>query len=296
MDVDTGLDDAVALVLAARLYGPELKLVTCVAGNTDVAHAADNTLRVLAAVGRADVPVVTGSARALVRGPVRGPEVHGATGLGELRLAAAGGPAGAGMTAVASAVASLGTGVTLVATAPLTNIAVMALAFPDLLAGVERIVWMGGSTGGGNVTAEAEFNAYADPEAAHIVLDRLAPLTMVGLNVTHGLRVSRAEAEDLASRSAAGRLVRDLILDPVYQRHATPEGAAVHDAAALVEARFPGRVMATRPMAVRVDLGHGPSYGRTRCDAATEGPIAVGVDPDRVAFLEIVRTALSGPA
>lgn len=293
MDVDTGIDDAIALILAARLYGPKLGLVTCVCGNADLAEVTENTRRILAFVGRTDVPVVAGSARPLVREPVAVRSVHGTSGLGRVTLPPSSRPPDpSGMTAVARAVQSLGSsGVELVATAPLTNVALLVRAFPQSLVGVERAVWMGGSFGPGNVTAAAEFNAYADPEAASIVLSALSPVTMVGLGVTSGLRITAFEARALAALSPAGKLVGDLLLDPAYSVTASEEGFPVHDAAALLEAFRPGALFSTCELGVTVDLSHGPSYGATLC--GHEGPLTdVAIRPDRPAFLGWMRKAL----
>jgi purine nucleosidase/pyrimidine-specific ribonucleoside hydrolase len=80
--------------------------------------------------------------------------------------------------------------VVLLATGPLTNVALLARIYPEALAGVREIVWMGGSTTRGNVTPYAEFNAWVDPEALAAVLGTGTPFTMVGLNVTHQVLVT----------------------------------------------------------------------------------------------------------
>ena len=186
MDVDTGVDDALALLLA--LTSPEVELVgVCtVAGNVPLERTTDNTLRLLQWAGRADVPVYAGAERPLVRSAVAAADVHGVTGLGAAQLPEARtAPAGDGVEFMLSTLQARPGEVTLVATGPLTNLAYAESRVPGVLRRARQVVVMGGAVGvPGNITPTAEFNFYADPHAAHQVLASEAELVLVGLDVT----------------------------------------------------------------------------------------------------------------
>ena len=180
IDCDPGHDDAIALLLA--LASPEIDLlgVTTVHGNQTIDKTTDNALRVLALVGREDVPVAQGSDRPLVREPHVAAHVHGESGLDGPEL-----PPRASEPVAQHAVDFLVEHVTpetvLVPVGPLTNIALA------LDRGVQpaRIVLMGGAVAEGNMTPAAEFNIWADPEAAERVFHSGLDVTMIGLDVTH---------------------------------------------------------------------------------------------------------------
>ena len=186
MDVDTGVDDALALLLA--LASPEVELVgVCtVAGNVPLERTTDNTLRLLQWAGRADIPVYVGAKRPLVRDSVAAADVHGATGLGAAQLPEARtSPAGDGVEFLLSTLQARPGEVTLVATGPLTNLAHAEARVPGVLRRARQVVIMGGAVRvPGNITPTAEFNFYADPHAAHQVLASDAELVLVGLDVT----------------------------------------------------------------------------------------------------------------
>ncbi|MEP6799001.1 MAG: nucleoside hydrolase, partial [Lapillicoccus sp.] len=205
LDVDTGVDDACAILLAARHPGLELVAVTCVGGNASVDDVVANTLVVLDAAGRPDVPVARGAARPLLEAPVDARHVHGDDGMGDL-----GWPRSARGTDARHAVELLrdvlldaaspgpdGTDrrITLVPLAPLTNISLLLRTHPEVAAGLREIVFMGGAAAVGNATASAEFNVFHDPEAAAIVLDACADLdiavTMYGLDVFYAPVITR---------------------------------------------------------------------------------------------------------
>jgi purine nucleosidase/pyrimidine-specific ribonucleoside hydrolase len=197
LDCDPGHDDAVAILLAAGDDAIDLRAITTVAGNCSLELATLNARRVSALAGLEGVPIAAGAA-----GPLRGelvtaPDIHGLTGLdgydlttGEADLDAR--PALDLMTATLEGAAEP---VTLVPTGPLTNIARLLAARPDLRERIGEIVLMGGSTVRGNVTPAAEFNIFVDPEAAAAVFTSGLPVTMIGLNLTHQARATREVLE-----------------------------------------------------------------------------------------------------
>jgi inosine-uridine nucleoside N-ribohydrolase len=300
LDCDPGHDDAIALLLA--LASPELELlgVSTVSGNQTLEKTTANALRVLDHVGRADVPVAAGAARPLIRERHTAPEVHGETGLdGPSLPAATRGPDPAhAIDWIADTVANSSGPVTLIATGPLTNVALLLACHPGVEAGLERIVLMGGSIGEGNVTPAAEFNIWADPEAAHRVFHSGLDLTMVGLDVTHQALMTPAHTERLAAAGRAGTLVAEMFDFYVdfHRRSYGWEGAPVHDAVAVAHVIDP-TLLATRHCGVLIDTGPELSRGRTNVDLRNHMGwranchAAVAIDADR--FLELLIERIS---
>ncbi len=204
LDVDTGIDDAFALLLAALHPNVNLLGVTCVDGNAPVAAVVRNTLRVLDAAGRPDVPVVAGAHRPLVAQPHYAFEVHGSDGFGDVEWPTTARSA-LDMDAVTWLHRTITTSpepITLVTLAPLTNIAMLFQQHPDVQGHLERIVVMGGSAGPGNVTALAEFNVHHDPEAAAVVFASDVPITMYGLDVFNDVVIDQADVARLRAASS----------------------------------------------------------------------------------------------
>src|SRR5919206_2463853 len=234
LDCDPGHDDAIALLLALASPEVELRGLTTVAGNQTLEKTTANALRVLELVGREDVAVAAGADRPLVREPYVAAYVHGETGLDGTDL-----PPARGSPLEQHAVDFLAErvgGITLVATGPLTNVALLLARHPE--ARPERIVLMGGAIAEGNVTPAAEFNVWADPEAAARVFASGLDVTMVGLDVTHKALV--AETHKQALRENGGRiggLVADLLdfYSAFHKRIYDFGGSPIHDAVAVAQ-------------------------------------------------------------
>jgi inosine-uridine nucleoside N-ribohydrolase len=289
LDCDPGHDDAIALLLA--LASPELELagVTTVAGNQTLEKTTANALRVLEHLGRGDVPVAAGADRPLVREPFVASHVHGETGLDGPDL-----PPPAGKPVAGHAVEFLAehaAGQTLVAVGPLTNVALYLALHPD--AAPARIVLMGGAIAEGNVTPAAEFNIWADPEAARRVFANGIDITMVGLDVTHKALMTPAHADRLRSAGRAGKLVAELF-DFYHRFHARTyglPGSPVHDALALAHVVRPG-LLQTEHRNVAVDCESELCRGRTVVDlwrrTGNEPNAHVAVAVDGHAFIELL--------
>ena len=300
LDCDPGHDDAIALLLA--LASPELNLlgVTTVSGNQTLEKTTANAIRVLDHVGREEVTVAAGADRPLVRERHVAAEVHGETGLDGPDLPPPSRPPERehGIDWIATTLVSHDRPVTLVPTGPLTNIALLLARYPELVARIERIVLMGGAFGEGNVTPAAEFNIWADPEAAHRVFTSGIDLTMVGLDVTHQALLRPADVDRLRVAGKAGKLVADLF-DFYVGFHRSRygwEGAPVHDAVAVAHV-IDGGLLGTEHAGVVVDTGGELSRGRTYVDlrGATEWErnchVALRIDADR--FRELLLTRIS---
>ncbi|MFN8164565.1 MAG: nucleoside hydrolase, partial [Solirubrobacterales bacterium] len=173
VDCDPGIDDAVALALLAEAEEVELLGVTTVSGNVGVEDSTRNAARVMHLVGRGEVPIAAGASRPLVRDTPPYPPIHGVNGLGEVELPAC--PSEDGAEPALDLLAAIlraaePASVTLVALAPLTNLALLLALHPELTDRIDRVLTMAASLDRGNVTPYAEFNVWADPEAAHRVL------------------------------------------------------------------------------------------------------------------------------
>ena len=293
LDCDPGHDDAIALLLA--LASPEVELlgVTTVHGNQTLEKTTANAIRVLDLAGRGDIAVSAGASRPLVRELTVASHVHGDSGLdGPALPPASRAPSGeSAVDFMARAIAGSPAPVTLVPTGPLTNVARLLERTGG--ANVERIVLMGGAIGEGNMTPAAEFNVWADPEAAQAVFGAGIDTTMVGLDVTHRAVTTPALQGRLRAAGEAGAFVADLVdFFTVYHRETYGwDGAPIHDAVAVAEVIRPGLVT-TVERNVEVELASELCRGRTVVDRwlrTERKPNAhVGVDLDTSAFFELL--------
>ena len=270
IDSDPGLDDALAIGLA--LARPELQVlaVTTVGGNADVRHCTENALRLLHAYGRPDVPVAEGAAGPIVGTVVRATEVHGEGGIGTTQLppaTATARPEGA-VELIARLLREHHEPVVIAPIGPLTNIALLLRLYPELAPRIAHLSIMGGSIGEGNSTVSAEFNIYADPEAADIVFRSGVPITLMGLDVTHQALLDRGSADALrALGTTSGRIAAELT-DYALERNMEWSGrttTAIHDAVAVAHLAI-ADLVDVAPYHVVVDTTIGPARGRTVCD------------------------------
>ncbi len=294
LDCDPGHDDAIALLLALGSPEVELRGVTTVAGNQTLEKTTANAIRVLELAGRGDLPVAAGSPRPLVRELHVASNVHGETGLDGPDLPPAQAEA-SGQHAVDFLAERL-EGATVVATGPLTNVALLLARYPE--ARPERIVLMGGAIAEGNVTPAAEFNIWADPEAAARVFGSGLDVTMVGLDVTHRALVTPGHAEELRRAGRIGKAVAELLdFYGVFHREVYRfDGSPVHDAVAVAHVIDPALLELER-LNARVDCESALCRGRTVVDVwrrtglEPNAHVAVGIDSER--FLALLLERLS---
>jgi inosine-uridine nucleoside N-ribohydrolase len=298
LDCDPGHDDAIALLLA--LASPEIRLlgVTTVSGNQTLEKTTANAIRILDHLGRDEIPVAAGASRPLVRDQYVADHVHGETGLDgpDLPSPRRDPEPEHAIDWIASTLSASPRPVTLVVTGPLTNLALFLARYPELETSLERVVLMGGAIGQGNVTPAAEFNIWADPEAAHRAFSSGLDLTMVGLDVTHQALMTPAHAERLARAGAAGKLVADLygFYALFHRRTYSWQGAPVHDAVAMAHV-IDATLLTTEHCGVIVDTGPELSRGRTHVDLQRSAwepncHVAVGIDSER--FLDLLTTRI----
>lgn len=284
LDVDTGTDDAIAIMCAIQSPRLEVVGICTVNGNRGITYTTENTCRLLEYLGREEIPVYKGCALPMVstlpawRRPeipyggkeFKAQEVHGDW----LDLPPSKNKKPEEMDAVSWYIKTLSETkekITLVPVGPLTNLAIALRAKPEIVENIEEIVIMGGAYAHGNITAAAEFNWWCDPEAAKIVMDCGAKITIVPLDATHKALVSGSEADEIekggtkACIAAADFIKRRIRGYAVFQ----PVGddmTPVHDALAVLYLLDEGVCEDVHEMYVDVDCGHGASDGMSIVD------------------------------
>jgi purine nucleosidase len=290
LDVDTGVDDALAIAYAVRRPGIKLEAVTTVFGNVDLGLTTANTLRILELFGM-DVPVAAGADRPLVKPPqVKELFVHGRNGLGGVELPdPKGSPVGLHAAAYLAQMARRYPGeITLVPVGPLTNVARCLMQDPAVATLFREIVIMGGAVlAPGNLSPVAEANIYNDPDAARIVFASGARIKLVGLDVTMQSLLSHAMADEIAGRGPVATTMMAITREYIdfYQKFAPGiAGAALHDPLAVAVAEDPGLV-STQPMFVQVETADVLTRGQTFADrrngtgrTAPNMEVCLGVD------------------
>jgi purine nucleosidase len=276
LDCDPGIDDALAIAFADGHPGIDLVGITTVAGNVGLAKTTANALAVCEFIGAAGVPVTAGCAGPLLRPALDARQVHGDSGLGGAVLPpAAASPAGGhAIDYLIETVRAAPGEITLVATGPLTNIALAVQREPRLADWVRQFVIMGGSAGRGNVTPAAEYNIWADPEAAAAVFRAGWTVTMLGLDVT--LRTG-ATASVQRRMGELGPLGTRLLLPALAQYHSVsePGGPPVHDVCAVAWVAEPD-LFGLVPARVQVELAGQFTAGMTVTDFDAPGEVGNG--------------------
>ena len=305
IDTDPGIDDAIALLLALRSPELEVRGISVVHGNVPVDAGTANTFKVLDLAGRPEVPVARGAAAPLLRPATHAEIVHGRDGLAELipppEEFALHEDYGPGF--LVHTLEEAGEAMTIITLGPLTNMAIALLSAPAAAERIERIVIMGGAVRvEGNVTPSAEFNIYADPEAAAVVLRSGVPVTLVGLDVTMKATVTGETGRRLAeAEEPVERFVGQLIshIAGVYRTYYGMDGMAMHDPLAVAVAIDPSLVR-TEPLHVEVETGAGLAAGRTIADfwkipePRGEPNADVALDVEAEKFDELLWTRLLG--
>lgn len=296
LNVDTGLDDAVAIILAAGSPSIQLEGLVALAGNVGLDRTLENTLNVCEVVG-IKAPVYAGSSKPLKRDRVHAGDFHGVSGLD--------GPIfqprkhqqvqeGSGIRFIIDTIMANPGEITLVPVGPLTDIALAMQAEPRIISLVKEIVLMGGSFVGGNVTKDAEFNTYADPEAAQIVFSSGAPLVMFPLDCTTKVNLSPEALERYKTfEGASAKLFCDCM--DTYMANYQRKGAghpAMHDPLCIAYLIDPTPFSYERHE-VSVELLDEATYGKTlRGEDCKEGGVLVAKKADTTHFWSLIDQAL----
>ncbi len=297
LDGDPGHDDAIAWVLANASPLLDIKAVTSVCGNQTMEKTTYNTLRICTLLGL-NVPVAKGRVKPLLKEPMVAPNVHGQSGLDGPKL-----PEPAfdvvdmdAVTLIAKILEESQEPVTLVPTGPLTNIATLFLAHPELKSKISHIYIMGGGIHHGNWAPAAEFNIQVDPEAADIVFRGGVPITMAGLDVTEKAQIYPEEFDII--RNLGNPVAKTVAewFDFFFQYHKSKgyRGAAVHDAVAVAAITNP-EIFEVKDMYVEVETEgefcQGATIGDIKNKTGNKPNVHVLWNLDRDAFAKLLINA-----
>ena len=273
IDTDPGADDVVALLLA--LASPEqlnVRAITTVAGNVRLDKTSRNARLAREWAGREEIPVYAGAPRPLVRSPIYAENIHGQEGITGVPVhepAKGLEPKNAVNYLIETLTAAKPGSVTIAMLGPQTNLALALTQAPGIAKGIKEVVVMGGAHfNGGNITPVAEFNLYADPHAADVVLNSGVKLTYIPLDVTHKILTSDARLKQIASLgNTAGKLVGGILNEYVKgdMEHYGLPGGPVHDASVIAYLLEPG-LFTGREVNLVIDTREGPTFGQTIAD------------------------------
>ena len=301
LDCDPGLDDALMLMLAFGSGRFDVKAITTSAGNQTQNKTLNNALRLLSLM-EVKVPVYRGCEKPLFRELLVSDYVHGETGMDGAILPKptfTAEPISA-VEGIASILSASNKKITIVPTGPLTNIATFLLAYPHLKHKIERISLMGGGIFRGNMTPLAEFNIFADPEAAHLVFKSGIPITMCGLDVTHKALVFQNDIELFRSIGNKTGIATAGLMDffSIFYRENRTEldgGAALHDPCAIAWLIDPD-MFKTKACFVDVETNGTLTTGTTVVDfynVTGKAPNAeVAYDIDREKYIRLLYDAI----
>jgi len=273
IDTDPGADDVVALLMAmASPQELNLLAITTVAGNVRLDKTSRNACLAREWGAREEIPIYAGAPRPLVRTPIYATDIHGTEGLPGVAVYEPRQPISHG-GAVAYLIETLSKAaphtVTIAMLGPQTNLALALIQAPEIVRGIRQVVVMGGAHfNGGNITPVAEFNLFADPHAAEVVLASGVKLVYLPLDVTHKVLTSEsrlAQIEGLNNR--AGQLVGDILNAYVKadMLHYGLPGGPVHDASVIAYLLKP-QLFSGRALHLSVDCREGPTFGQTIAD------------------------------
>ncbi|VVN74957.1 Pyrimidine-specific ribonucleoside hydrolase RihB [Pseudomonas fluorescens] len=273
IDTDPGADDVVALLLA--LASPQelnVRALTTVAGNVRLDKTSRNARLAREWAGREEVPVYAGAPKPLLRTPIYAEDIHGTEGLSGVAVYEPKAGLAEG-SAVSYLIDTLTTAkphsITIAMLGPQTNLALALIQAPGIVQGIKEVVVMGGAHfNGGNITPVAEFNLFADPQAAEVVLNSGVKLTYLPLDVTHKMLTSEARLTQIAAiNNAASKRVSDILNEYVKgdMEHYGLTGGPVHDATVIAYLLKP-ELFTGRSVNVVVDSREGPTFGQTIVD------------------------------
>jgi purine nucleosidase len=270
IDTDPGIDDILAILLALASPELELKGISVVVGNCTVDQGVENALGLLELLNRR-IPVARGADRPLIQPTLTAPETHGASGVGYARLPLSTHSPIRQRAAefIIEQVLSAPGQICLVCIGPLTNLALALRLEPAILSAIPEVIVMGGAIRHpGNTTPQAEFNVYCDPHAAHIVFHSGLPVTLVPLDVTYQVILTRQDVERLLKiPSPISRVIADAtrFYMEFHDEYQDIQGCVINDPLALALA-FAPELVDLHSLYVDVDISGGVSLGNTFAD------------------------------
>jgi inosine-uridine nucleoside N-ribohydrolase len=306
IDCDPGHDDMAAILLAASHPAIQLEAITTVCGNASLDNTTNNALRIVDAFGL-DVPVYRGTVQPLLHRYDFPAEFHGPSGLdssgADLPQTSRKPGNKHAVQAIIDLVDANPGQITLVVIGPMTNLALVFALRPDLAGKIKQLVFMGGSTGEGNVTPAAEFNIWADAEAARMVFRSGVKLVMFGLNATHQTLLRRQDIAAVRAAHSGTNAVAD-IMDfycQTYYRFAGADkpGAPMHDPCAIAYLIDPS-LFTIEQLPGEVIVADTETYGQTLIDLRPQDPahdtrnknVGVAIKADAEGFARLVTQGL----
>jgi inosine-uridine nucleoside N-ribohydrolase len=265
VDCDPGTDDALAILLA--LASPELTVlaITVAGGNVGLAHTLRNACSLTTLAGL-KTPVYAGADRPLLGAFASAITIHGENGLGGIDLPDGAPPAAElAADAIRQMLRTAPEPVTLVGIGPATNLALALITEPTVAPNVAQIVLMSGAWAEGNVTPAAEFNAWSDPEAVAVLLQCGRPVVFATLELTAQALVTPARLNAWRALGNGRCLKTACDIQATVPPSLRLGGSPLHDPCTVAWLVRPD-LFTTRPCSIRIDLGPGPSRGRTLID------------------------------
>ena len=298
IDCDPGIDDAIMLMMALGSPSLDVRAITTVAGNVPLRLTSRNARLICERLDRPDIPVFAGCPRPLLRAPVTAEDFHGESGIYGIEITEPKAPLQPGHAVeelIRQLKAAPNGGLTLVVTGPMTNIACALVMAPEIARAIAEIVIMGGAdTEGGNITPFAEFNIFADPHAAEIVLGTGIPATILSLDATHQVRATEARIARLAAipGARAAMMVSLLTAANNLEARARPgTKVPMHDPSTIAWLLAP-EIFETIPARVSVNVKPGKEFGRTRVKPSKKGPHRWVTKVDADAFFARIEDIL----
>jgi purine nucleosidase len=298
VDCDPGIDDALALALAFSHPHISVRAVTTVAGNVAIEHVTQNALDLVSFFGAPETPVIRGAECPMERDAVRA-SVHGVTGLAGFQPPRSVHEAASGATdyLIDTVMGSPEDEITLIAIGPLTNLALAVQKQPRIAQRVKRVVIMGGGRGVGNMTPVAEFNVFADPHAADIVMTAGWEIVMLGLDVTWQSGITQAELDRIRHLDGPKAEAALAWINHYVDGETNPAGPgpAVHDVCAVAWVADPS-LFDVRPAYVRVETESELTLGETVVDldliSGHPANVSWALSIDRGRFWDLMLSAL----
>ncbi len=288
IDCDPGIDDAVMLMMALGAPQFDVRAITTVAGNVPLRLTSRNARMMCELMGRPDIPVFAGCPRPMLRPPVTAEDFHGESGIYGIDVFEPKAPLQAAHAVdalIRLLKAAPEKSLTLVVTGPMTNLACALVMAPEIAAHIREIVIMGGAdAAGGNITPFAEFNIFADPHAAAIVLDTGIPATILSLDATHQVRATEARIARLAALPGPRAAMMASLLNAAnnLETRARPgTKVPMHDPSTIARLLAP-EMFETVTARVSVTTKPGKEFGRTKVRPSKTGPHrwVTKADPD----------------
>lgn len=298
IDCDPGIDDAVMLMMALGSPRFDVRAITTVAGNVPLRLTSRNARMMCQLMDRPDIPVFAGCPRPLLRPPVTAEDFHGESGIYGIDVfepAATLQPGHAAPELVRLVKATPEKSVTLVITGPMTNIACALIMAPEIAGHIRQLVIMGGADAeGGNITPFAEFNIFADPHAAAIVLETGLPATILSLDASHQVRATSERIARIAALPGPRAAMMASLLTAAnnLETRARPgTKVPMHDPSTIAWLLAP-EIFETQPSRVTVNVRPGKEFGRTRVKPSKKGPHRWVTKADADAFFAQIEDIL----